>query len=399
MMWMPKTEEEIIEAVTSGALEESTIFDAKRELPDKNKNKEIAKDVAAMAVNGGVIIYGIDEDEQGRPNILSPVPLAGQRERIASVVQSSVQEPPVFSSYAIPTAADPAIGYIVVVVPPSERAPHMVVVKGEYRYYGRSETVNVPLSEGEVARIYERRQRSEVDREALLNAEIERAPIEPHKDFVYLHMFARPVFRNEDMLSQALGEEAHSPNAREQLRKIIGEVSTQSVYPRNHSPDFDSLIRYRLMSDGWMINEGQSEPIDIGHMLRLKTDFDGSTHLFCGRAGERINNRVEVFDGCVAGNGLRFLVFIGKLYEKAKYFGMVDLGVALTGVKGATLYTQNIRYRDYFGSYEENQYRKTLRTSAITLVDEPRQVARQLFMPFFNMMSQGIIKPFDLEKP
>ena len=49
-MWIPKNEQEIVDAVTSGLLEESPIFDVKRELPAKNA--EIAKDIAAMANDG-----------------------------------------------------------------------------------------------------------------------------------------------------------------------------------------------------------------------------------------------------------------------------------------------------------------------------------------------------------
>lgn len=395
-MWMPKNEEEIVQTVTSGSLEESTVFDAKRELPDKSKNKEIAKDIAAMAVNGGVLIYGIDEDEHGRPNILNPIPIAGQRERITSIVQSSVAEPPAFSSYAIPTATDPAVGYIVVVVPPSERAPHMVIVKGEYRYYGRSETGNVMLSEGDVARLYERRQRAEVDRNALLDTEIKCAPVAPHQDYAYLHMIAQPVFRSEDLLGHALGEEAHSIEAKQRLRALVEEISNHAVYPTRYSPDFHSLTRWQLKSHGWAVNEGQSEPIKIGHMLNLKVDFDGSIHLFCGRAGERINERgVSIIGLCVAGNAFRLLVLLGKIYKQAGYLGMVDIGIALTGLKGSTMHTTNIWEMDHYNSYDADVYRKTSRVSALTLLDDPRQVAKQLLSPFFNVMTQGTLHPFD----
>jgi hypothetical protein len=52
-MWIPKTEEEIVAAVMSGSLEESVIFDAKKELPEQKRNEDIAKDVASMANDGG----------------------------------------------------------------------------------------------------------------------------------------------------------------------------------------------------------------------------------------------------------------------------------------------------------------------------------------------------------
>jgi hypothetical protein len=47
-MWIPKTEKELIEAVESGSLEETVIFDAKRELPPKNKNVDIAEDIGLI---------------------------------------------------------------------------------------------------------------------------------------------------------------------------------------------------------------------------------------------------------------------------------------------------------------------------------------------------------------
>jgi hypothetical protein len=63
----------------------------------------------------------------------------------------------------------------------------MVTAGKVYRYYGRSETDNVPLTEGEVARLYERRQRWEMDCNVMLDEAIYSAPIEVHKDQSFLH--------------------------------------------------------------------------------------------------------------------------------------------------------------------------------------------------------------------
>src|SRR5258706_15414136 len=94
-MWIPKTQAELEQAVTSGDLEESTIFDVKKEL--SAKTPEIAKDIAAMANDGGVLVYGIAEDTHGRPTVLNPIPLAGQPERINSIVQTAIAEAPIVS--------------------------------------------------------------------------------------------------------------------------------------------------------------------------------------------------------------------------------------------------------------------------------------------------------------
>ena len=55
-MWIPKTEDEIVQAITLGSLVESPTFDAKREIPASGKSKDLAKDVAAMATDGGTLL-------------------------------------------------------------------------------------------------------------------------------------------------------------------------------------------------------------------------------------------------------------------------------------------------------------------------------------------------------
>jgi glycosyltransferase involved in cell wall biosynthesis len=69
----------------------------------------------------------------------------------------------------------------------------MVTAGKVYRYYGRSETDNVPLTEGEVARLYERRQRWEMDCNVMLDEAIYSAPIEVHKDQSFLHCVLEDV--------------------------------------------------------------------------------------------------------------------------------------------------------------------------------------------------------------
>ena len=222
-MWIPKTEEEIVEVVTSGSLEESAVFDAKRELPAKNKNLEIAKDIAAMATDGGVLIYGIAEDEDRRPTGPNPIPLAGQPERISVIVQTSIAEAPRIVISTIPTADDPSVGYLVVVVPASERAPHMVVAREDNRFYGRTATGNTVLTEAQVARLYERRHQWEVDGEALLAQEIERAPLSPRVGFGYLHLIAQPVSHREGFLDSALRDDQKIQGVLHELVALVRE--------------------------------------------------------------------------------------------------------------------------------------------------------------------------------
>src|SRR5215211_178628 len=202
-MWIPKSEQEILAVIEAEALVETATFDAKATLPAKGKSKDLAIDVAAMANDGGTLLYGVGENEDRRPTVPQPFTLAGARERVDQIVRTSISEPPDIQVREIPTGDDPSLGYLVVAVAPSPRAPHMVTVDKENRYYGRSATGNVRLTEGEVARLYERRRRWEVNRDALLQEAVDRAPIDPREDFACLHLVARPVVPDEGILSRA----------------------------------------------------------------------------------------------------------------------------------------------------------------------------------------------------
>lgn len=393
-MWLPKCESDIIKAVQSRSLEESAIFDAKEEL---SKNSEIAKDIAAMANDGGVIIYGLGEDEHGRITRSTPIPIVGQTERIDAIVRSSISEPPVIYISSIPTEENPEVGYLVVHVPPSERAPHMVVVKGDNRFYGRTATGNSPLTEGEVARLYARRQQSEVNRERLLDAEINSSPLEPDDNYVYLFLFARPVFAKEGFFDNLLNDETEFHKV---LSDLVREVSNGSVFRQSFQPDFSSPPTWKHRTEGlWgALGYPSTEKSEIPRRtLNLQIDFDGTGHLFCGRAGDRYSpEEFSVFPEIIAGLTVRFLNYMGRLYQSVAYIGMVDVGLAMTGLKGSVAYTNDLRLHYVRIPYDRPGYKKSGRFSAIQMLDDPIGPSKYLVMPFVKAISQGWIDPFRL---
>ena len=88
-MWHPSTWNEV-EAL-KGHAEESSTLDFKRQI---GSNPEIAKDLAAMALNGGVLVYGVEEDKDtGVAAEIKPVPLKQVEERIRQIAGSGVSPP------------------------------------------------------------------------------------------------------------------------------------------------------------------------------------------------------------------------------------------------------------------------------------------------------------------
>lgn len=211
-MWIPKTAEEVEVAARAGELAETPSFDAKAALPAPKKNASLAIDVAAMSTDGGVLVYGIAEDDDGRPTIPTPIELAGAGQRIDQIVATSLSEVPFVKVEELPLKSDPAKGYLVVVILQSERAPHQVTVGQEFRFYSRGPKGNRILAEGEVARLYRRREEWTQDRMALLETAIRHAEIPEGADPGHLHGFTRPVSDDPELSSGRLRRlEGHAP--------------------------------------------------------------------------------------------------------------------------------------------------------------------------------------------
>jgi hypothetical protein len=261
-MWIPESEQEILTAIDAGDLVETASFDAKLSLPDKGKSKDLAIDVAAMANDGGTLLYGVGEDENDRLTVPQPFSLAGVRERVDQIVRTTISEPPEVQVREIQTDDDSSLGYLVVVVPPSPRAPHMVTVGKEYRYYGRADTGNVLHTEGEVARLYEWRQRWEVDHDATLNEAIDSAPIEPQEDLAYLHLVARPVVPDEDLFDTAKGDQV----AAQFLTSLFSATLSAEVFSTSYSPDLHSQI---ITSGVPMVGQQVRDSERSGESLRI----------------------------------------------------------------------------------------------------------------------------------
>jgi hypothetical protein len=394
-MWLPKTEKEIIEVVNSGSLNETSNFDAKKEI--STKSQEIAKDIASMANDGGVIIYGIGEDENKRLTILNPISLAGQPERIDAIVRSSIAEPPQIHITTIPTVNNISVGYLIILIPPSERAPHMVIVNGDHRFYGRTATGNAPLNEGEVARLYARREKTEIDRDQLLENEIEKSPLEPNGNFAYLYLFAKPVLSKEGFFDSLVikGKKLHEVINEVILQsgnrepKILNQMATDFIPPHIWKQRVDGLL-------GKMDYESNNVERIPASTLDLNIDYNGFCHLIYGRAGERIseNGPITIFAENIASLTYRFIASISALYDLAGHIGLVDLGLAITGIKESIVFTQNWLLQSRLSPFYQDFYKKTGCFSNLLILDNPESIAEYLVLPFINAISQNQINPF-----
>lgn len=135
-----------------GIVAEAPDIDFKREVPS---NREFAKDLAAMTIAGGVLVFGVEETKEGLAAKVCPVPLTGTRERLQQIADSAVRPTPPIEIEVLKRQHEEANGVVVVYVPPSPMAPH----QANDRYPARADTTTRYLSEPEVAALYEQRRR------------------------------------------------------------------------------------------------------------------------------------------------------------------------------------------------------------------------------------------------
>lgn len=90
-MWRPSSYEDVERAI--GVLKETATLDFKKALSKGQGALDLAKDCAAMAIEGGSIVVGVAEDGAARAASLEPIELAGAPERVQQVVDANVYPP------------------------------------------------------------------------------------------------------------------------------------------------------------------------------------------------------------------------------------------------------------------------------------------------------------------
>jgi hypothetical protein len=149
-VWTPKTWESVEGLM--GFASETPSLDFKRQL---GTPEDIAGDIAAMTVNGGVLLYGIGEDKKTVvASEVLPVQLAGAEERLRNIAGSRISPQPDFTVEAVADPSDPTRAVLAVVIPASGLAPH----QANGRYPCRRGTTTDYLEEREVERLYGQRE-------------------------------------------------------------------------------------------------------------------------------------------------------------------------------------------------------------------------------------------------
>lgn len=395
--WTPRNEQDLRQAIDGGLIEESHHLDAKRDVTTKGDRRELARDLSSFAVDGGTLIIGIEEDKASRTFSLAPQPLNGLAERVDQVARSIPDPPLNVITEEIPTGTDNTSGYLLVHVPISPQAPHMV----EGVYQGRNDKTKIRLTDAEVARLHRLRRSADQDALALLEREIEQDPLRNIGEQSHLFLVAEPLTSSRNMLMGLTG----GPGWNENLSKFITQAYEHdlSFLLRNFraNPEItDASKGYRIAGGAakatFNLAPGRvhaAEPGSYGaeDALELQVLENGGLRMFSSHMSDivsRDDDQQWIFDTSVVSLTRRFIALTLAAAEIGGYTGNWAIALGLTKLRGRG--PQSLQPGAFqFGSsarYSHDDYRETTGTTWAEINTNPGALTHRLVGPFLRAL-------------
>ena len=305
---------------------ESIFLDYKQTVATKSRSdkREIAKDVSSFAnERGGVVLYGVSQKERdsGEPIPAEPIGMAsipGLPQIIEDIlVDALTPSLPELRVREITLEEPPDKVVYLVWHPESWEAPHMIHAYGQHRYYRRGNFRAVVMEEGEVERLYLRRQsRRTLAAQFLQDADFGESLFSP--DQLPMRIVVCPAFLFEnrcDFSQRAMREwlRENDPLHRGQgWYPFIDGVrffGVRSRYPEEEGPD----RRYR--SEVRLFRNDAVSRYDEKRLTKQGTVLSGLTFLW------RLHETLS---------------FVGEFYEWIGMIGDVLIDIAGFNMKGVS---------------------------------------------------------------
>ncbi|MFJ5984388.1 helix-turn-helix domain-containing protein [Lentzea sp. NPDC092896] len=390
--WQPRTLADVQVVLAAGLLVERHWLDAKREIGSSPQKKvELVRDLASFANDGGALLIGIAEDKAAGTFSLAPQPLDGLSETVEQLVRYHC-DPPLFVQchrIAAPGGPGGAIqGVLVVEVPPSPLAPHMV--KGQY--HGRGDTVKHVLSDAEVERLHMVRRARQVLAQELIDREIARDPFPSDLLDARLYVVARPLASPPELLTENVSAFGVAP--------LISEAEAPGAsrrWPRAVSAE------PRAKGFGWCTPNltGRQWTGESRTGTDLEVWDDGTLTLLANAMSTKMNlldeelyvARTETVLGLVRS----VVQLAGAIGAEFGYTGQWQFAVGVTGLAGLRSEVPERRRAftdpEELSTFSEERYVAATMASTIELGAEPAAVTHRLMMRFARALD--VLKWFE----
>ena len=298
-------------------------------------------------------------------------------------------------SSTIVSGADPAAGYVIVQIPESPAAPHMI----DKIYYGRGDKTKVKLSDAEVLRLHQRRRIAEQDVLDLLNDEITNDPFEGEGQQSHLFLVAQPVSGRSDMLLEftsgenwnnrlfALIERAYTPDLNAMLANFESNpdlrLDATTGYRRARGAARATRNLGEVGRAEWDFGLTGSEVLALEDEKKLDADAielqvheDGGLRLYCSRFSALRTREQMIFDWVAVSLTLRFLAIVVAAAGEADYVGNWALAFGATRLRGRRAF--NPEHQGSPARYSRDDYSQATATTWAELNNAPGAITGRL---------------------
>lgn len=377
-MWRPRSENELQAVIAAGGLEETHSFEVKQAVAEgKGGGKELARDLAQFGIDGGILLVGVAElKDAATPWELAPVLLPGLAERIEQIARSVVDPVLHIQVGQFASGADPTLGYVVVEVPASPHAPHMV----DGIYFGRGDKTRHRLSDAEVLRLHNARRGANEQTDRFLNAEIKRDPFGSDGQHGHLYLVAHPQLAPPDLAQDLL-----AGDVQRLLQFNAEDAVSPEVRPWAPTPSSASNTRRRAAGIAlctFELQDGRRATPDglqrEADSLDVELREDGGLRVFVGRMTDEHRGDKLINDGLA-------LAYVTRLVEWARsvsfitgYRGRWMLGVAGSRLWGGRSATSARNFMASWPVYDADEFRQTTTASYFELDERPGDVVDRL---------------------
>ncbi|GAA1490985.1 helix-turn-helix domain-containing protein [Brachybacterium sacelli] len=314
-------------AAEGGLLEENQWCELKEQLGPRGKgpNTELAKDLSSLSVHGGVLIFGVRD----KTYEVVGCDTDGMRDRISQVAATKASPP------LVPIISDVIEGpegrnLLVVSVPPSPLAPHMV----DERYYGRSADGKRVLADPEVRTLI-------LARDQRTHGFVERLGALAQNDPIDQMVEGSPTGHGHAFfLAEPCSPVPSEPIERDGLVSILvnlengrrgGTLLLRGCTYAGNDPDGVGLrTGYDKVRQEYEHREAR---ISVHEDFTVTAASGGATRVFEDRSG---NSQLVALTGTMVQFSAQFLEALREISTTRGYQGQWQVGVHLTQLRGAT---------------------------------------------------------------
>ena len=269
--------------------------------------------------------------------MLKPESTAGRREWISQIGLHGVQ--PSIRVSTTELIRDDGSGYVVVVVPPSPRAPHMA----DGRYYWRSDTTNSPMTDAQARQFWRRNLDRRDDALSLLRQEVDREPAPTGvRSAARLFVFAQPLSADPRLLLDAVPDRDLLQWVHDLSSSLL--INKQRVYnPGIHdTTEVGKRARGAARSTCWVgfdrVVRHDYAFEDTSGLVDLEIHEDGGIRYYFGRGSVGAAAEKNLLVEAIVGEVSACVQLARVVSHVAGFGGSWSFGVALRGLRSAPAY-------------------------------------------------------------